>query len=180
MTEEIKPSTPLTPVKPTRAKKPKHFLNNRDLLNEVILSKQRLVDNPSLGYGGAMTRNLTRMFILLVDKFASKNNWSQYSYIEELKGQALVNLCDKWHMFDPNRNPEYPNPFAFYTAVVQNSFRGQILKEKKPQKIKDALLVSMGLTPSYGAQLDGEDSSDYYAYQREKSTDDSSNNGPAE
>lgn len=180
MTEATPPTPKYTPVKPVRVKKPKHFLNNRDLLNEVILSKERLVENPSLGYGGAMTRNLTRMFMLLVDRFASKNNWSQYSYIEELKGQALVNLCDKWHMFDPNRNPEYPNPFAFYTAVIQNSFRGQILKEKKPQKIKDAILVSMGMTPSYGAQLDGEEGSSYYDFQRGKATNDSTEDKPVE
>jgi DNA-directed RNA polymerase specialized sigma subunit len=137
------------PVKPkTKRKKPTHYIVNSEMLEEVKKSKKRLEENPELG-GQALTKELASMFVRLVDHYATKKNWAGYSYIDELKGEALVNLVNKWHKFDSDK---YDKPFAYYSMFVERSFKGQIQKEKKPQKVKDAIITARGEMPSYAAQ----------------------------
>ena len=131
------------------AKRKKNYLNNADLLEQVRISKEKMKNNPSLQPGECMTNELALMFSVLVDRYAQKPNWSGYSYLEELKGEAIVNLVNKWHKFDCDK---YDKPFAYYTTLVERSFKGQIQKEKKPQKVKDAILADMGEMPSFAAQ----------------------------
>lgn len=133
-----------------------HYVKNKDLLAEVIASKQKWrTSNVKRSPSECMSSELVRMLLLMVDRYAERANWSKYSYVEELKGQAILSLCSNWHKFDENRvsnNP--PNPFSFYTSVIQNAFKYQIGKEKKPQKVRDAILVERGMAPSYGSQID--------------------------
>ncbi len=135
-----------------------HYVKNKDLLAEVIASKNKWrTSNVTRSPSECMSPELVRMLLLMVDRYAERANWSKYSYVEELKGQAILSLCSNWHKFDENRvslNP--PNPFSFYTSVIQNAFKYQIGKEKKPQKVRDAILVERGMAPSYGSQIDSQ------------------------
>lgn len=137
-------------------KKATHYVTNKELLFEVIASKNVMrSSNSKRSPSECMSPRLVEMLMLMVDRYAERANWSKYSYVEELKGQAILSLCSNWHKFDENRvslNP--PNPFSFYTSVIQNAFKYQIGKEKKPQKVRDAILVDRGMAPSYGSQID--------------------------
>lgn len=135
--------------------KPKstHYVKNKDLLAEVVASKNKWrTSNVKRNPSECMSSELVRMLLLMVDRYAERANWSKYSYVEELKGQATLSLCANWHKFDETR--PNPNPFSFYTSVIQNAFKYQIGKEKKPQKVRDAILVERGMAPSYGSQID--------------------------
>jgi hypothetical protein len=44
------------------------------------------------------------------------------------------------------------NPFAYYTAIVTNSFTRVLLNEKKMQNIRDDILEEAGLMPSWTRQ----------------------------
>lgn len=148
---ETKTEEAVKPVekKPKRKRqKATHYIDNNEMLDEVRKSKARLEANPDLG-GQALTNKLSHMFVRLVNHYATRQNWSGYSYLEELKGEALVNLVNKWHKFDCDK---YDKPFAYYSILVERSFKGQIQKEKKPQKVRDAIITSRGEMPSYGAQ----------------------------
>ena len=48
------------------------------------------------------------------------------------------------------------NPFAWYTTVASNSFKGTLKIEKKNQNIRDEILINRGLTPSFSKQLEHE------------------------
>ena len=45
------------------------------------------------------------------------------------------------------------NPFAYYTAAVNNSFTRVLNIEKKNQNIRDDILIDSGHLPSYGRQI---------------------------
>ncbi len=133
-----------------------YYVTNKELLKELIASKDKLrTSNTKRTPSECMSPRLVEMLMLMVDRYAERSNWSKYSYVDELKGQAVLSLCSNWHKFDENRislNP--PNPFSFYTSVIQNAFKYQIGKEKKPQKVRDEILKARGLAPSYGSQID--------------------------
>lgn len=140
---------PVAKAAPKRKRqKATHYIKNAEMLDEVRKSKKRLDENPELG-GNAITPKLADMFVRLVEHYGTRQNWSGYSYLDELKGEALVNLVNKWHKFDCDR---FDKPFAYYSILVERSFKGQIQKEKKPQRVRDAIITSRGEMPSYAAQ----------------------------
>lgn len=94
---------------------------------------------------GRITENLGRMFIKLSERYAQKANWRGYTYVEEMKGQAILQLSQVGLQFDESKSE---NPFAYYTSAVTNSFTRILNLEKKNQDIRDDMLEEAGLTPS--------------------------------
>jgi len=98
---------------------------------------------------GRITENLGRMFIKLSERYAQRSNWRGYTYVEEMRGQAILQLSQIGLQFDESKSE---NPFAYYTAAVTNSFTRVLNIEKKNQNIRDDMLEQHGLTPSLTRQ----------------------------
>ena len=98
---------------------------------------------------GRITENLGKMFIKLSERYAQRSNWRGYTYVEEMRGQAVLQLSQIGLQFDESKSE---NPFAYYTAAVTNSFTRVLNIEKKTQNIRDDMLESHGLTPSLTRQ----------------------------
>jgi hypothetical protein len=94
---------------------------------------------------GRITENLGKMFIKLSERYAQRSNWRGYTYNEEMRGQAILQLSQIGLQFDESKSE---NPFAYYTAAVTNSFTRILNIEKKMQNIRDDMLEVNGLTPS--------------------------------
>ena len=94
---------------------------------------------------GRVTENLGRMYIKLSERYAQRSNWRGYTYVDEMRGQAILQLSQIGLQFDESKSE---NPFAYYTAAVTNSFTRVLNLEKKSQNIRDDLLEVNGLTPS--------------------------------
>jgi len=98
---------------------------------------------------GRVTENLGRMYIKLSERYAQRSNWRGYTYVDEMRGQAILQLSQIGLQFDESKSE---NPFAYYTAAVTNSFTRVLNLEKKCQNIRDDLLEVNGLTPSLTRQ----------------------------
>jgi len=98
---------------------------------------------------GAMTRKLAMMFMKLCERYATRSNWRGYSYNEEMRGQALLQLSQIGLQFDESKSQ---NPFAYYTAAITNSFTRILNIEKKNHNIRDDILEMNGLNPSWSRQ----------------------------
>jgi hypothetical protein len=101
---------------------------------------------------GTMTRKLATMFIKLCERYATRSNWRGYTYNEEMRGQALLQLSQIGLQFDESKSQ---NPFAYYTAAITNSFTRILNLEKKNQNIRDDMLEQAGLNPSWTRQNAG-------------------------
>lgn len=123
-----------------------NYLSNKELMHEFLLSKEQ--DQP--------TDNLARAFLLLVDRYARRPNFISYSWLDEMKGEALVTLCRGWGSFNPEKSN---NPFAYFTQIVHNAFLQYIGKEKKQSEIKSAIAVDGGAGPM-GWQIDWDEDAD--------------------
>lgn len=102
---------------------------------------------------GRITEELGKMYLKLAERYAQRANWRGYTYIEEMKGQAILQLSQIGLQFDESKSE---NPFAYYTAAVTNSFTRILNIEKKNQNIRDDMLEEAGLTPSLTRQYQQE------------------------
>jgi hypothetical protein len=129
-----------------------HWKFDQDL-NLVCVGKSHWKGPLDTGYfskdHGRITENLGKMYIKLSERYAQRSNWRGYTYIDEMKGQAILQLSQIGLQFDESKSE---NPFAYYTAAVTNSFTRVLNLEKKSQNIRDDLLETAGLTPSMTRQ----------------------------
>lgn len=98
---------------------------------------------------GRMTNELGRMFIKLCERYGGRYNWRGYSYNDEMRQQALLQLSQVGLQFDESKSQ---NPFAYYTAIINASFTRVLNLEKRGQNIRDDILEMNGLDSSYTRQ----------------------------
>jgi hypothetical protein len=102
---------------------------------------------------GKATDKLATMWLKLVDRYATRGNVRGYTYNDEMKGQAILQLAQIGLQFDESKSN---NPFAYYTAAVTNSFVRVINIEKRNQNIRDDILEMNDMNPSHTRQHAGE------------------------
>lgn len=122
---------------------------------------------------GKATNKLALMWLKLVDRYATRGNVRGYTYNDEMKGQAILQLSQIGLQFDESKSQ---NPFAYYTAAVTNSFVRVINVEKRNQSIRDDILEMNNLNPSLTRQMEGqfEAARDRYYTEAEKISVDNS------
>ena len=133
-----------------------HYKYNED--GEIVLvGKSHWVGGMENGYfskdHGVATNKLAMMWLKLVDRYATRGNVRGYTYNDEMKGQAILQLSQIGLQFDESKSD---NPFAYYTAAVTNSFVRVINIEKRNQNIRDDILEMNDLNPSFTRQNQGE------------------------
>jgi hypothetical protein len=99
---------------------------------------------------GKMTNKLALMFMKLCERYGTRSNWRSYTYNDEMRSQALLQLSQIGLQFDESKSS---NPFAYYTAVISNSFTRVLNIEKRNQNIRDDILEQNNMNPSYTRQF---------------------------
>ena len=98
---------------------------------------------------GNITNKLARMYIMMCEKYAMKYNWRGYTYNDEMRNSAILQLTYVGLRFNEAKSA---NPFAYYTAAITNSFCRVLNTEKRNQNIRDDILEMNGLNPSWSRQ----------------------------
>ena len=159
------------PLNTVRKKNPKTLADHRDKVNfppfqhwkfneedELIcVGKSHWKGPLDTGHfdkdAGSITNTLARMMIKLCERYATRGNVRGYTYNDEMKGQAILQLTQIGLQFDESKSD---NPFAYFTAAVTNSFVRVINIEKRNQNIRDDVLEINGMNPSYSRTGAGE------------------------
>ena len=159
------------PEEPGRKKNPKSVADTKTKLNFPPFQHYKFNENDELvcvgkshweggmenGHfskdHGMATNKLAMMWIKLCERYATRGNVRGYTYNDEMKGQAILQLSQIGLQFDESKSQ---NPFAYYTAAVTNSFVRVINLEKRNQNIRDDILEMDNLNPSYTRQSQGE------------------------
>lgn len=102
---------------------------------------------------GRITEKLASMMMMLCHRYSMRSNWRGYTYVDEMRSHALVQLSQIGLYFDESKSQ---NPFAYYTAAITNSFTRVLNLEKRNQNLRDDLLQQAGQTPSFTRQMDDE------------------------
>ena len=102
---------------------------------------------------GRTNERLAGMYLKLCERYSMRGNWRGYTYVDEMRGQALLQLSQIGLQFNEAKSE---NPFAYYTAAINNSFTRVLNLEKRNQNIRDDLLQEEGLDPSFTRTFNAE------------------------
>lgn len=159
------------PLNNTRKKNPKSLADHRDKVNFPPFQHWKFDENDelicvgkshwqgSVDKGkfnkdhGQITNTLARMYIKLCERYATRGNVRGYTYNDEMRAQAILQLTQIGLQFNEAKSN---NPFAYFTAAVTNSFVRIINIEKRNQNIRDDMLEMNGMNPSYSRTGAGE------------------------
>lgn len=159
------------PLNSTRKKNPKSLADHRDKVNFPPFQHMKFNEDGELNCVGkshwkgdlvkghfdkdcgSITNTLAKMMIKLCERYATRGNVRGYTYNDEMKGQAILQLTQIGLQFDESKSD---NPFAYFTAAVTNSFVRVINIEKRNQNIRDDILEMNGMNPSYSRTGAGE------------------------
>lgn len=136
-------------------KKRTNYLSNENLIKEIQESQKIQTKYPDRTPAECLTPNLTRMIMLLVDRYGSRFNWRSYSYNEDMRAEAVASLCQSALKFDPEKSQ---NPFGYYTQIAHRCFLTYLDKEKKLRRIRDDLIEMYAddLNPSSTRQFEND------------------------
>ena len=118
----------------TTKKKPKHYINNRTLLEEMVKYKDAV--NLAVANGTKkpqISRYIGESLMMICNKLSNKFNFINYTYKDEMIADGIENCIAAVDNFDPAKSN---NPFAYFTQIAWNAFVRRIQKEKKQTYIK--------------------------------------------
>jgi DNA-directed RNA polymerase specialized sigma24 family protein len=101
------------------------YIKNENLLAELKIYVET----------GIQTEELGRMFLLLAKRYSDRGSFSGYSYKDDMICEAVFTCLRYMHNFDVDIDK--PNPFAYFSRIIHNSFLNYISKQKRHSKIKD-------------------------------------------
>jgi len=138
--------------------------NNPVLIGKSHWKGKSIHDGEFCMTHGHTTDELGRMYLKLVERYATRSNWRGYTYNEEMRGAALLQLSAVGLQFNEAKSL---NPFSYLTQITTNSFTSVLNTEKKMQGIRDDILEANGLNPSWSRQTKNDDAIEANKKERE-------------
>lgn len=126
------------------ADKPVHYVSNAKLtkaMTEWIRSFEPDKPRPP------MPKYVGECIMMIVERFGRKYQFSSYSYLDEMKSEAIMTCVKYAHNFNPDKSQ---NAFAYVTQIVSNSFIAIINNEKRLAELKFKMVKE--LNPTLGKQ----------------------------
>lgn len=132
---------------------------------QTVLKSHYIDENTFSTSHGYITDRLGRMYMLMVEKIGQKSNWRNYSFLDDMKCEAICVLMnvglrfDEWRYFSLKKGvirKEQQNAFAFTTTCVYNVFKRMLNQEKSRRELRDDLLEKSGCAPSMDRQVNRE------------------------
>ena len=123
-------------------KKPEHYVNNKDLLDAIIIHRARISEAKERELPKPRISNyLGDCFLKIATHLSYKPNFVNYMFREDMISDGIENCIQYIHNFDPEKSR---NPFAYFTQIIHFAFLRRIQKEKKQLEVKNKLIERSG------------------------------------
>jgi hypothetical protein len=137
-------------------KKPEHYVNNRELLDALVVyrakvesefynrnSRKPTKEDRSKHWEGKppIPNYLGECFLKIATHLSYKPNFVNYMFREDMISDGIENCVQYIHNFDPEKST---NPFAYFTQIIHYAFLRRIQKEKKQLDIKTKIIERSG------------------------------------
>ena len=137
-------------------KKSEHYVNNKELLEALIVYRSKVEKNFIKLYGREPTKEdrskrwegkppitnyLGDCFLKIATHLSYKPNFVNYMFRDDMISDGIENCVQYIHNFDPEKSK---NPFAYFTQIIHYAFLRRIQKEKKQLEIKTKIIERTG------------------------------------
>lgn len=135
-----------------------HYVNNDDFLQAMIdfresceIAKQEGKPRP------VIPDYIARCIMMIAEKLSRKPNFYNYTFREDMVGDAIKNCILYIDNFDPGISK---NPFAYFTQIIYFAFIQRINKERKQLYVKYKSTENLAILGDYDqyemTDMDGE------------------------
>ena len=123
-------------------KKSEHYVNNKELLEALIVYRGKVAEAEKLGKPKPrITNYIGECFLKIATHLSFKPNFVNYMFREDMISDGIENCVQYIHNFDPEKSR---NPFAYFTQIIHYAFLRRIQKEKKQLDIKTKIIERTG------------------------------------
>jgi hypothetical protein len=119
----------------------KHYLSNKDLYCELIVSKAK----------GGLTREAEKMLILLTKNVIKKMYYNDYDDRLDCLQTAYLDVFANWYQFDENKGD---NAFSYFTEIIKRGLAKGWNSRYKLKGDADAKVISLTGYTSDGEQFE--------------------------
>ncbi len=92
------------------------YVDKKDLSRELKYYREKDIITEELGI---MIQNI-------VNNYATKSSFRNYTYIDDMKSSAVLRIVSQLKKVDPDKNP-----FAYITTIIYNDFLSFLRSEEK-------------------------------------------------
>jgi hypothetical protein len=137
-------------------KKPNHYVDNAKFLADIVEYKKKVAYAAENGLEKPrVSEYIGKCIWLITENLARKPRFMNYSFIDEMKSDAIENCFLYFDNFNPAISQ---NPFAYFTQIIYYAFHRRISKEEKNRyiiykKFQESVLD----TPDASLMVDGDD-----------------------
>jgi hypothetical protein len=137
-------------------KKSEHYVNNKELLEALIVYREKVEkdffnknsrkptrEDRAKHWEGKppITNYLGECFLKIATHLSYKPNFVNYMFRDDMISDGIENCVQYIHNFDPEKSK---NPFAYFTQIIHYAFLRRISKEKKQLEIKTKIIERSG------------------------------------
>jgi hypothetical protein len=147
------------PVK-THSSDRAHYVSNSELYKvycdwykELISARNNNQEEPE------MPRYIAESIIKICTRLAYRPNFINYSYREDMIGDAIENCIRTVKNFNPEKSI---NPFSFITTIAFNAFLRRIKAEQNQTRVKSRLIAELPMDELMDVQEHDEDTLRYH------------------
>lgn len=107
-----------------KKKRRKHYINNEDMNNALVIWKNMLIEKPET----PIPDYIGECFIKIAENRAKHPWYAGWSFKDEMIAEAVLTCVKYCRNYDPTKTT---NCFSYFTQFVNNAFEQVKLKEKK-------------------------------------------------
>jgi hypothetical protein len=132
-------------VQPTKPKRQVHnYIDKKRFHHEMTKYRLAAIESEKNGEEKPRLNNyLGTCFYMICEKLSYRPNFVNYSFREEMVGDAIENCLSAADNFDPNEQKQ--NPFGYFSLIAWRAFVRRIQKEKKQTYVKHKAFQNSGL-----------------------------------
>lgn len=116
-----------------KAQENPHYVNNKDFTEAIAKWIKENEGKKSRKEWTSIPNYVAECFLKIIEHYGLKGRWRGYTYLDEMKSEAILNCVKYAHNFKIEKSD---NAFAYFTQYVENSFRQVWNDEDKQSKIK--------------------------------------------
>ena len=124
-------------------KKKKHYVNNTDFLNALVLYRKQCDEAKTENKSDPQIPNyIGECFLKIAEHLSRKPNFIAYSFRDEMISDGIENCIMYFRNFNPEKSK---NPFAYFTQIIYYAFLRRIMREKKQLYVKYKATEQFGI-----------------------------------